>query len=229
MTKRISLDQHAADIVRRYEAGDTLAILGKAYGVATSVIRRTMLEAGVTPRTRGQARSLGFRMGRCTPRIPRVVLPTADVVSRYEAGKSVRAIADELRYSHEQVRKCLVAAGVTMRPTGGISPALKRRKYGHHVALLKANGDDIKQRYESGEPIWMVAKAYNMSAERIRKAMHELGVVMRPTGGPSPAMRDRSHEIKPAPLHLAYHTDEPEPETPETDAATSAWLAKKWG
>lgn len=113
MSRRRVLDDHqAAEVARRYEAGETIDELAAAFGVSITPIRRAIAEAGVPFRRRShRAREVDVN----------------ELVRSYEAGGVLDDLAERFGLSRNAIRRRLVAAGVELRPRGaGI--ALGKRK-----------------------------------------------------------------------------------------------------
>ena len=87
------------DLIRRYQAGESVAKLAREKGVTHKVIARILDNAGVYERGR-------------TNRKP---LDADTIVSRYLAGESEKAIADSMDVRRDAIRRRLLKAGVTPR------------------------------------------------------------------------------------------------------------------
>lgn len=106
---------HAAALRTRYEAGATLRELAQD-GHSVWATRKLVLEAGATLRTARRVKPVDVTLARKLRR-------------RYETGRSIRDIAEELRQagtplSYGSVRHLLLAARTTMRATGGVPPVV---------------------------------------------------------------------------------------------------------
>ena len=88
------------EIVKRYEAGERTAVLGRAYGVHRVTVWRRLRAAGVALRYGG-----------------RKSLAMVEVAERYEAGESTRELGQAYGVSHGTIWNCLRAADVKMRPS----------------------------------------------------------------------------------------------------------------
>lgn len=94
-------------LVEKYQAGESLAVLGEEYGFSANKVQRLLVSIGEPIRPRG-------------PKKPAVTSgQVQQMVSRYEQGEAVAAIAASAGVSYAQVRLCLIDAGVQMRPRGG--------------------------------------------------------------------------------------------------------------
>jgi uncharacterized protein (DUF433 family) len=94
------------DIVQRFQAGESAQALGAAYGLGTGrAIKRVLIQHGAfVPNRRftGQF-SLDDR---------------AEIVRRYEAGETQRAIAESYDCTGGNIRSLLIRQGVFIRPMG---------------------------------------------------------------------------------------------------------------
>ncbi|MGW4826198.1 helix-turn-helix domain-containing protein [Amycolatopsis japonica] len=91
-----------AEIVRRYELGETIEGLAASHALSYRKVRTTLLAAGVTLRP------------------PKIQLPPTPpgLVNAYLAGRSIRQLADIHGMSYNQTRRILLAEGVVLRPRG---------------------------------------------------------------------------------------------------------------
>jgi transposase len=93
-----------ADLVARYRAGETCKVIAAVMGLSESVVRRRLKRAGVEMRRGGGREGHG-----------RHELPVAEIIERYRAGESIRAIGRSLAVSDWTVRRRLIEAGLEMR------------------------------------------------------------------------------------------------------------------
>jgi hypothetical protein len=94
-------------LVRRYRAGEILAMIAAATGLPPSTVSWRLRRAGVelnSAADRGRARRLD--------------LPDAEIVARYRAGETLTAIGRALGISAPTVRARLIEAGVERRRPG---------------------------------------------------------------------------------------------------------------
>lgn len=89
----------ADDLIRRYQAGESIKELAREKGVSSKVIVRIVREADAF-----QDRSV-FRLR----------LDTDDIARRYLAGESEKAIADSLGVARGPIRRRLLASGIQPR------------------------------------------------------------------------------------------------------------------
>jgi len=94
-----------ADIVARYEAGETTQQVGNRYAISKTRVATVLREQGVTIRRQGL---------------------TDDQVSKaaqlYAAGESLLSVAAILGSSHTTIAKALRRQGIQLRPRPGLTP-----------------------------------------------------------------------------------------------------------
>ena len=96
---------HGADIVRRYQAGESLRAIGEPLGLSHVVVRQVLADAGVDARRVGPPRAAERHR--------------AEIVRRYvDDQQSIRHIAGALGLSYTGVRTVLTRARVDLRPAG---------------------------------------------------------------------------------------------------------------
>ncbi|ALG06251.1 hypothetical protein AOZ06_04285 [Kibdelosporangium phytohabitans] len=95
----------AAELARRYLRGATITDLGRQTGIDRRVIRRHLIDAGVSLPDRGAR--------------PNALAET--LVERYQRGASIRSLADFAGCSYSTVRALLLDEGVTLRSRSGES------------------------------------------------------------------------------------------------------------
>lgn len=94
-------------LVEKYRAGASLAAIGEEYGFSANKVQRLLVSMGEPIRPRG-------------PKKPTVMSEQVQqMVSRYEQGEAIAAVAASVGISYAQTRSCLMEAGVQMRPRGG--------------------------------------------------------------------------------------------------------------
>lgn len=96
----------AADFAKRYRAGATVQQIADATGRSYTGVHNLLVVANVE-----------FRRGSGLDSAARAAF-VADVVDRYQAGDSIRAIAAVKKRSYTAVRDILVAQRVPLRPRG---------------------------------------------------------------------------------------------------------------
>lgn len=92
-------DEARAEVVDRYEAGETSTALAEAYGVAKSTILGIL-----------RANSVVVRRQPLTPEQVR------EAVRLYESGLSLSQVAERLRVNQETMRMALLSQGSKLRP-----------------------------------------------------------------------------------------------------------------
>ncbi|WP_314456179.1 helix-turn-helix domain-containing protein [uncultured Microbacterium sp.] len=94
-------------LVEKYRTGESLAAMGEEYGFSANKVQRLLV-------------SMGEPIRPCGPKKPAVTSEKIQrMVSRYEQGEAISAIAASAGVSYAQTRSCLLEAGVQMRPRGG--------------------------------------------------------------------------------------------------------------
>ena len=114
MTRRRVLDDdQAAEVARRYVAGETIDELAAVFGCSNQPIRRVLEEAGVPLRRRSHRAA---------------DVDVDELVRLYKAGATQDELAAQFGVSRVTVGRRLKAAGVQLRPRGeGISIGKRRR------------------------------------------------------------------------------------------------------
>lgn len=96
------------DLIKKYRGGEFLATIGEEYGFSANKVQRLLVSTGEPIRPRG-------------PKKPAVTSEQVrQMVSRYQQGEAISAIAISASVSYAQTRSCLIDAGVQMRPRGGV-------------------------------------------------------------------------------------------------------------
>lgn len=93
----------------------------------------------------------------------------ADVIAGYEAGASVDELAATFGVSNSPIRRILIPAGVSRRPTGRM-PAGGRKP---DVAELTAG-------YAAGESVSSLARMYDCNPKTMRAWLRAAGVEVDP-------------------------------------------------
>ncbi|WP_410648885.1 helix-turn-helix domain-containing protein [Amycolatopsis sp. cmx-4-54] len=91
-----------AELVRRYNGGETIEGLAESCALSYRKVRTILLAAGVTLRP------------------PKIQLPPTPpgLVNAYLAGRSIRQLAKIHGMGYNQIRRILLAEGVVLRPRG---------------------------------------------------------------------------------------------------------------
>ncbi|UUV34083.1 hypothetical protein NQK81_11720 [Amycolatopsis roodepoortensis] len=95
-------DSLDAELVRRYNGGETIESLAERHALSYRRVRTILLAAGTTLRP---------------PKIPLPPTPPG-LVNAYLAGRSIRQLAAIHGMSYNQTRRILLAEGVVLRPRG---------------------------------------------------------------------------------------------------------------
>jgi transposase-like protein len=101
--RRLLVGQEA-EVAAAYRAGATIEVLAERHGCSTESIRSVLHDASVGLRARG-------------PRSP-LAGAEADVVAAYEAGATLRELAERFGANARTIRKVLLDRGVPMRGPG---------------------------------------------------------------------------------------------------------------
>lgn len=108
--QRAFTPEQTAELVRRYQAGESTTSLAEAYDSNHGTIWRTLTREGVKLRQQGPP--TGSRRPAFTSE------QETDVVRRYRLGESMESIAASHNTYATTVRRALVRNGVTLRPRG---------------------------------------------------------------------------------------------------------------
>ena len=100
------LPPHADDAINLYRGGLTVPEVSRQTGIPAQTIYQWVRKAGAT-RPRGSANAAAGRARRA--------ILQADVVARFSAGRSVKAIASEMGVSRPLVQQTLLDAGIAPR------------------------------------------------------------------------------------------------------------------
>lgn len=98
-------DEARAEVVSRYEAGETSTALAAAYGVAKSTILGVLRANSVVVR-----------------RQPLTVEQVSEAARLYASGQSLSQVAGKLAVNQETMRVAILDAGVVLRPPTGFDP-----------------------------------------------------------------------------------------------------------
>jgi hypothetical protein len=148
-------------MIRRYRAGETLAMLAATTGLCITALYRQLKGAGVKLRPPGRRPSTGG-----------LVATDADLVARYRAGESCAAIAVATGLHPTVVYWRLRRAGVQMRPPG--------RVLGRGLPERTAAG--IAERYRAGDTIAMIVAVTGLSRSTVYDRLRRAGIQLRPSG-----------------------------------------------
>jgi hypothetical protein len=101
-SKRFLTAEDVADIVQRYEAGETTQQIGNRYGVSKTRVATVLRERGITLRRQGLTDE-----------------QVAEAVTLYSAGKSLAWLGARCGVSHTTVAAALRRQGVQLRTRPG--------------------------------------------------------------------------------------------------------------
>lgn len=154
MPRRRVLDENqAAEVARRYEAGETIDQLAAAFGLSATPIRKAITAAGVAIRT--------------TRAYPRVLddEQAARAVDMYARGSTLDEIAAAFGCSRRALDWVLDQAGVLRRPRGQRGPSPDG-----------VDVDEIVARYRAGASKAQLARELSLSVKTIHRWLLAAGV-----------------------------------------------------
>lgn len=144
-----------------YEAGATLQELAELFGISPSTARARLQRIGVAPRW--QAAKVDVRDK----------LIAQDVKAAYEAGTSIKALAETHDVPVEVIRRHLVESGVVLRT---VREAVIRRHYPGGVEQLEQEARSCTEEYLAGDSVEVLANRYGVTATIIYKRLKQGGI-----------------------------------------------------
>lgn len=105
----ISDEDTAATLARRYSAGASIVELVRLTGIDKRIVRRLLIQAGVTLPQRHETTTQDAQQ----------------IVADYRAGASLRTLANSIGCSYGTVRAILLANEVQLRPRGAAAPVAR--------------------------------------------------------------------------------------------------------
>lgn len=147
-----------AQLIAEYEGGMTGHELAKKYNVSPQAIYSRLHNAGIVPHKHWS------RNGRNTPRI---ALPVAELIARYEAGESTYALAAAYNVRQQLVWQRLRAAGCRLRP------------HNHP----KVSSEALRADYEAGRTAAECAAMYGMAPMNVYQRWWRMGLKRYNKGG----------------------------------------------
>jgi uncharacterized protein (DUF433 family) len=142
----------AGDLAGLYASGLTMAAIAFRYGVSRKTISARLRAAGVTPR-------------RAAPRRRATPVPVAEAAAQYRQGATLTGLAAAYHVTGRTLRWHLVAAGVTIRPPGGV-----------RIPLPVAEAARL---YAAGQTMTHLAARYGVCETVIYDRLTEAGVPLR--------------------------------------------------
>lgn len=140
----------AEEIIRRYESGDSATQIGASYGCSNTTILHILRDHGV-------ARRKGHRT--------ELPVTNKELARRYVEEKAlIQDLAAEFGVAPATISERLADAGVVV-------PIGKRR--------IDLPVPEILRRYDEGEPVNALARAYGVSSPAIYYRLHEHGRALR--------------------------------------------------
>lgn len=151
------------EIVRRYEAGQTIKQIASAARTNSNVIRYRLVSAGVKLRTTADRRA-GW--------IANAKLTLAEISARYAKGDSVLSIATAAAITTSLVYAMLRDAGVTIRAVG----LPKGRTFERTLTFAQRESLRADIRAGTFPSLTSIAKKYGISRELVRTYAKQEGV-----------------------------------------------------
>ena len=103
-------EESRAQVITRYQSGETSSVLAEEHGVAKSTILGILRTNSVVVR-----------------RQPLTAEQVSEAAQLYESGLSLSQVAEWLKVNQETMRVAILDSGVTLRPSAGGEVARKRR------------------------------------------------------------------------------------------------------
>jgi transposase-like protein len=149
-----------AELVRLYtDEGLDLRAVSARTGISVSRVSSELHEAGVRLRKRGSR--------------PAAFLDPQALRADYEAGASLRTLAERERCDDGAIREALLRAGAELRQSGG------RQRFGPILSR-----EYLTQEYiEAGRTVGQIAYAVGCSYDTVAQAMRLHGIAARNSGG----------------------------------------------
>jgi uncharacterized protein (DUF433 family) len=141
-----------ADLAQLYASGLTMAAIAARYGVSRTTISARLRAAGITPR-------------RAAPRPRSTPIPVSEAAAQYRQGATLTGLAAAYHVTGRTLRRQLVAAGVTIRPPGGV-----------RIPIPVAEAARL---YAGGQTMAQLAARYGVCETVIYGRLTEAGVPLR--------------------------------------------------
>lgn len=149
-------------IAALYLAGETGYSIGSLFGITDGAVYNALKRKGVTRRP-----------SRAHPNWEDTEQNRRELVTAYEAGESIQAIAKRLRTGSSRVMQVLNESGPDWRHPGG-----KKR-------FTDEDAAEFARAYQSGETLTQIGKRYEVAAKVIRDYLVRASVELRPVGAPA--------------------------------------------
>jgi Mor family transcriptional regulator len=184
--RRISGEERARlgkEVVEKYNAGASIRQLAKQTRWSYGLIRRMLIESGVTFRPPGGNALRARQAQRLKAKARREAITTSgvtvaeDLVERYHDGASMAALARRTGRSQGFIHRVLAEQGVAFRHLCGTKD---RRIVGDERATL---GKQLKKRYDAGESVRQLERSTGRSYGFIYRVLAEQRVAFRSRGG----------------------------------------------
>lgn len=153
-----------ADILARSRGGESLRSIAASYGCAPATLSKRVLqtEPGYAPLPKGRARAFTDEQ-------------RAEILAAYEGGESVRSIGARYGCSGQTVHQWVI------RPSHLFAPGEKKQRY------TPAQKREMVTRYEAGESLGALGRAFGCEAANVRYVLKRRGVTIRPPGREKPS------------------------------------------
>ncbi|MET8006315.1 helix-turn-helix domain-containing protein [Nonomuraea glycinis] len=109
----------------------------------------------------------------------------AAVVTAYQDGASVRALAKQHDVSHTVIHRRLIKAGVEMRPVGGPTG----------MTVPESVREAVADAYKDGVPMADIVAQFEVCDETVRRIADEAEIPRRTVGGQPRLDRDKIAEL----------------------------------
>lgn len=188
------------DLIRRYQAGESAAKLGRELGVKGDTVATWLRKAGVKMRGTAEANRIAF-------------LPadaTADLIRRYTAGESEKKLSDSLGISRSAVRSRLKAAGVPVRSHSdaerlkwsGMGRAARKRQVAAAHTARRGQKDSIEVQMRRAAT-WQAKMSHRGPGEvALAAALTSIGVRVTPQKAVGPYNLDLAMDELPVAVEV---------------------------
>ncbi|MBF2755965.1 MAG: hypothetical protein ISN29_12030 [Gammaproteobacteria bacterium AqS3] len=146
MAQRNLTEQESAEICRRYEAGEPVRQLIKAFDLHTIALYDHLRQHGAKLR-KDRSQMTGEQI--------------AEICRRYEAGESTYQLAEAYGVSPSFIHRRLRQHGVKLRSSG---ESVRR--------LTNQQAEDICRRYEQGERVALLSEEFGVSQDYVYRVLH---------------------------------------------------------
>ncbi|MCM0619805.1 helix-turn-helix domain-containing protein [Nocardioides bruguierae] len=167
--KSLPRGERDAEVIRRYQAGETVPTIATAMQHTPATIRRVLRASGVELVDGRTRRAQNKPSASRDPEI------AAQVRRLYEQGHTQKQVADEVGLSEPTVLKIMRLHDIPRRPTAPPD----------NTKITDAQRQEIATRYAAGESAGRIAPDYGITAPTVYDALRRLGVPTRSKGARS--------------------------------------------